>query len=241
MYVILWFAWWKEATCLATIGSFAVYNILKFYSWIPENAINPVAIFNYDTSTKGRLQGYFRTGKRISMRRAGLSDTCLSAAWNSWTSLFFPLSSSSLDQWIATEKLFQSLQVIPFIASNYRRDKIWLRRTKPSKREYQAGRQVLERLETRMERVFFVWGHSSKFILRQAGAHISPRYNSILDEFCRSHLLQIVVAIDNSRSMFWPRCLHCHCHYCCGACGRRRCYVEQPQCKYPSRLVIETV
>lgn len=28
-------------------------------------------------------------------------------------------------------------RVIPFIASNYRRDKIWLRRTKPSKREYQ--------------------------------------------------------------------------------------------------------
>ena len=27
-------------------------------------------------------------------------------------------------------------KVIPFIASNYRKDKIWLRRTKPSKREY---------------------------------------------------------------------------------------------------------
>eukprot|EP00913_Durusdinium_trenchii_P025235 g23690.t1 len=50
-----------------------------------------------EPTLKGRLQGYFRTGKRISMRR-----------------------------------------VIPFIASNYRRDKIWLRRTKPSKREYQA-------------------------------------------------------------------------------------------------------
>lgn len=197
---------------------------------------NPVAILNYDTSAKGRLQGYFRTGKRISMRRAGLSDTCLSAAWNSWTSLLFPpLSSSSLDQCsLARKNSSKTLQVIPFIASNYRRDKIWLRRTKPSKREYQAGCQVLERLQTRMERAFFVWGHSSKFILRQAGAHNSPRYNSILDEFCRSHLLQIVVAIDNSRSMFWPRCLHCHCHYCC-------CDVEQPQCKYPSRLVIETV
>merc|ERR1719401_302945 len=49
-----------------------------------------------EPTLKGRLQGYYRTGKRISMRR-----------------------------------------VIPFIASNYRRDKIWLRRTKPSKREYQ--------------------------------------------------------------------------------------------------------
>lgn len=49
-----------------------------------------------EPTLKGRLQGFYRTGKRISMRR-----------------------------------------VIPFIASNYRRDKIWLRRTKPSKREYQ--------------------------------------------------------------------------------------------------------
>jgi len=49
-----------------------------------------------EPTMKGRLQGYYRTGKRIAMRR-----------------------------------------VIPFIASNYRRDKIWLRRTKPSKREYQ--------------------------------------------------------------------------------------------------------
>eukprot|EP00927_Polykrikos_kofoidii_P046061 TRINITY_DN40248_c0_g1_i1.p1 TRINITY_DN40248_c0_g1~~TRINITY_DN40248_c0_g1_i1.p1 ORF type:complete len:2544 (+),score=680.20 TRINITY_DN40248_c0_g1_i1:328-7632(+) len=50
-----------------------------------------------EPTLKGRLQGHYRTGKRISMRR-----------------------------------------VIPFIASNYRRDKIWLRRTKPSKREYQV-------------------------------------------------------------------------------------------------------
>ena len=29
-------------------------------------------------------------------------------------------------------------KVIPYIASGYRKDKIWLRRTKPSKRQYQA-------------------------------------------------------------------------------------------------------
>lgn len=50
-----------------------------------------------EPTLKGRLQGDYRTGKRISMRK-----------------------------------------VIAFIASNYRRDKIWLRRTKPSKREYQV-------------------------------------------------------------------------------------------------------
>eukprot|EP00450_Noctiluca_scintillans_P024711 CAMPEP_0194525362 /NCGR_PEP_ID=MMETSP0253-20130528/60816_1 /TAXON_ID=2966 /ORGANISM="Noctiluca scintillans" /LENGTH=178 /DNA_ID=CAMNT_0039370083 /DNA_START=24 /DNA_END=556 /DNA_ORIENTATION=- len=49
-----------------------------------------------EPTMKGRLQGHYRTGKRLSMRK-----------------------------------------VIPFIASNYRRDKIWLRRTKPTKREYQ--------------------------------------------------------------------------------------------------------
>lgn len=29
-------------------------------------------------------------------------------------------------------------RVIPYVASNYRRDKIWLRRTKPDKRRYQV-------------------------------------------------------------------------------------------------------
>ncbi|CAD7927084.1 unnamed protein product [Amoebophrya sp. A25] len=49
-----------------------------------------------EPTLKGKLQGDFKTGKRLSMRK-----------------------------------------VIPFLASNFRRDKIWLRRTKPSKREYQ--------------------------------------------------------------------------------------------------------
>lgn len=30
------------------------------------------------------------------------------------------------------------LQVIPYIASHYRKDKIWLRRTRPNKRNYQV-------------------------------------------------------------------------------------------------------
>lgn len=49
-----------------------------------------------EPSKASKLQGDFRTGKRINMRR-----------------------------------------IIPFIASQYKKDKIWLRRTKPSKREYQ--------------------------------------------------------------------------------------------------------
>lgn len=44
-----------------------------------------------------KLQGDYRSGKRINMRR-----------------------------------------VIPYIASGFRKDKIWLRRTKPAKRDYQV-------------------------------------------------------------------------------------------------------
>jgi len=50
-----------------------------------------------EPSLATRLQGDYRSGKRINMRR-----------------------------------------VIPYIASQFRKDKIWLRRTKPSKREYQV-------------------------------------------------------------------------------------------------------
>ena len=36
------------------------------------------------------------------------------------------------------EVTFSFHQVIPYIASKFRKDKIWLRRTKPSKRQYQV-------------------------------------------------------------------------------------------------------
>lgn len=36
-----------------------------------------------------------------------------------------------------TGKRLNMKKVIPFIASNYKKDKIWLRRTQPSKRTYQ--------------------------------------------------------------------------------------------------------
>jgi midasin len=49
-------------------------------------------------SQASKLQGDFRTGKRLNMRK-----------------------------------------IIPYIASQFRKDKIWLRRTKPSKREYQIA------------------------------------------------------------------------------------------------------
>ena len=36
-----------------------------------------------------------------------------------------------------TGKRLNMRKVIPYIASQFRKDKIWLRRTKPSKRQYQ--------------------------------------------------------------------------------------------------------
>lgn len=78
-------------------------EVRRLWSWL-EMSTAPLAASLCESlrtilepTLKGRLQGHYRTGKRISMRK-----------------------------------------VIPFIASNYRRDKIWLRRTKPSKREYQV-------------------------------------------------------------------------------------------------------
>ena len=37
-----------------------------------------------------------------------------------------------------TGKRLNMRKVIPYIASQFRKDKIWLRRTKPSKRQYQV-------------------------------------------------------------------------------------------------------
>ena len=119
----------------------------------------------------------------------------------------FPLSSSSLDQWIATEKLFQSLQVIPFIASNYRRDKIWLRRTKPSKREYQAG-DWLEDIWPPSPGKNWTSHGKGLFCLRaflqihlKAGAHNSPRYTEMLTEATAFWMNFVVVT---SCRLLWP-------------------------------------
>ena len=50
--------------------------------------------------------------------------------------LLEPLQSSKLSGDYKTGKRINMRKIIPFIASNYKKDKIWLRRTKPSKREY---------------------------------------------------------------------------------------------------------
>lgn len=52
--------------------------------------------------------------------------------WNS--SFFFPLFPRGDYR---TGKRLNMRKVIPYIASQFRKDKIWLRRTKPSKRDYQ--------------------------------------------------------------------------------------------------------
>ncbi len=44
-----------------------------------------------------------------------------------------------------TGKRINMRKVIPYIASQFKKDKIWLRRTKPSKRNYQVGNRVAGR------------------------------------------------------------------------------------------------
>ena len=51
--------------------------------------------------------------------------------------LMEPTKASKLSGDFKTGKRINMRKVIPFIASNYRKDKIWLRRSKPSQREYQ--------------------------------------------------------------------------------------------------------
>lgn len=48
-----------------------------------------------------------------------------------------PLLQSKLEGDYRTGKRINMRKIIPFIASDYKKDKIWLRRTKPSKRNYQ--------------------------------------------------------------------------------------------------------
>ena len=47
----------------------------------------------------------------------------------------FSLLALTAVPWIPLSLL---VQIIPYIASQFRKDKIWLRRTKPSKRQYQV-------------------------------------------------------------------------------------------------------
>ena len=48
-----------------------------------------------------------------------------------------PTKASKLSGDFKTGKRINMRKVIPFIASNYRKDIIWLRRSRPSQREYQ--------------------------------------------------------------------------------------------------------
>lgn len=68
-----------------------------------------------------RLKGDYRTGRRINMKKVTLlfpTNFCPSIGKHST----FPISYYS--------------QIIPYIASQFRKDKIWLKRTKPAQRDY---------------------------------------------------------------------------------------------------------
>jgi midasin len=52
--------------------------------------------------------------------------------------LLEPTLASRLEGDFKTGKRINIRKIIPYIASQFRKDKIWLRRTKPSKRQYQV-------------------------------------------------------------------------------------------------------
>lgn len=81
-----------------------------------------------------KLQGDYRTGKRINMKKVLEFSLPLVSHSNM---LSFSLDVSLKNVHLYTH-YFVYCQVIPYIASQFRRDKIWLRRTKPNKRNYQV-------------------------------------------------------------------------------------------------------
>jgi midasin len=82
-----------------------------------------------------KLQGDYRTGKRINMKKVPAFSLFLCHTSN-MLSLFSGCPSKGCA--FISNIIVSSFQVIPYIASHFRRDKIWLRRTKPNKRNYQV-------------------------------------------------------------------------------------------------------
>uniref|UniRef100_A0A8C1Z8M3 Midasin n=1 Tax=Cyprinus carpio TaxID=7962 RepID=A0A8C1Z8M3_CYPCA len=70
-------------------------------------------------------------------------ESAAAALWHQYQNLTSPLSQQLCEQLrsvlhhFRTGKRLNMRKVIPYIASQFRKDKIWLRRTKPSKRNYQ--------------------------------------------------------------------------------------------------------
>jgi midasin len=52
-----------------------------------------------------------------------------------------------------TGKRLNMKKIIPYIASDFRKDKIWLRRTKPSTRKYQVRFRFSQEMQTHKENV----------------------------------------------------------------------------------------
>lgn len=75
-----------------------------------------------------KLQGDYKTGKRINMKKV----------INTTMHFLFLIMNRTLIKKNMYNSYFSGLQVIPYVASHYRKDKIWLRRTRPSKRDYQV-------------------------------------------------------------------------------------------------------
>lgn len=115
-----------------------------------------------------KLQGDYRSGKRINMRR-----------------------------------------VIPYIASGFRKDKIWLRRTKPAKRDYQVKTRCCARLVGTILSVLFILDKTCSTVAVEYCVKYSLmpitvfRYISIAATLLRGEYMVVVIFFVCRRKSCW--------------------------------------
>merc|ERR1719234_136177 len=118
-----------------------------------------------------KLQGDFRTGKRLNMRK-----------------------------------------IIPYIASQFKKDKIWLRRVKPNKREFQIvvaldDSSSMADNKSRVLALQALATISSALSLLQAGRRVEGQFGFEQKETSVVSLLNLTSALFNSRRSQAARCL----------------------------------
>nr|KAG5703289.1 hypothetical protein BaRGS_025531 [Batillaria attramentaria] len=93
-----------------------------------------------------------------------------------------------------TGKRLNMRKVIPYIASQFRKDKIWLRRTKPSKRQYQIMLAIDDSSS--------MADNHSKQMLQQATAVMLESRSRQQGSFGRPETAQLVLIVSDGRGMF---------------------------------------
>ncbi|KAF7137371.1 hypothetical protein RHSIM_Rhsim07G0217300 [Rhododendron simsii] len=113
-------------------------------SYMAEDISQPgqLSLLEREIGTSHNLEevpGDFNENANVLWRRYELQTTTLSQELSEQLRLVMePTLASKLQGDYKTGKRINMKKVIPYIASHYRKDKIWLRRTRPNKRDYQV-------------------------------------------------------------------------------------------------------